>query len=119
MENKTFKQWLLDEEMNANIDGNKQPSMMQKKAIVNAKQATADAIKKQPDIAAQLTKGGSQSKTTQAKLSADISGQIAKKSNDNAVDNTQAAFAGVNDVIGDIEKNIDNKPSMMKKRMKK
>lgn len=115
---KTFEQWLLELATTAGaVEGKPQPTAVQKKATIGAKDIAAQALQKQPELTTKLTGGGIPAKQAQAKLSADISADVAKTAG-NDVDPTKAAFAGVDDVIGDIENTID-KPSMMKKRMKK
>lgn len=112
-----FEQWLLEIANSNTTPGEPEPSDVQKKATVDAKDVAAKTLQKQPEIVSTLTSNGPHAKKAQTKLSADVSTQLAKTAG-NDVDPTKAAFTGVNDVIGDIEDSIE-KPSMMKKRMKK
>lgn len=105
---KTFEQWLAEVEEPGVVAGKPRISQGQIAATDDAKQAASHLLQKKPELAAKLAGDGSQAKAAQAKMSAKISGGLAKNAN-NEIDPVKAAFSGVDDMISDIDNTIEKR----------
>jgi hypothetical protein len=112
-----FKQWLMELDEPGVTSGEPRISQRQIAATKGAKEAAGKVLQKDPTIAGKLSAGGQVAKKVQADVSSQVANSIGKNASQ-GTDSMKAAFSGVDNVIGDIEKTIDT-PNMMKKMMKK